>query len=158
MKNSTFDFTNFKTCVNAHKDRANSRSKSREKHSKEIDAEIRAITNRTSGHKKLYYVPVTVTNRPKEGKSTRSNSRTKTVSIKKVNFIKNASPNLNVFRKMVSIRPTNMEQQRIKSGKRPKATSKNSERDLISKKYDLVTSDHLVKMLVKPKKHIKSKR
>lgn len=39
--------------------------------------------------RKDYFVPVTVTNRAKEDKSSRSNSRTKTLSVKKVNFIKN---------------------------------------------------------------------
>jgi hypothetical protein len=102
MKNSTFDFTNFKTSVNSQNEQAASRSKSREKHTKEIEAEIRAITNRTNTHKKSYYAPVSLSNFHKEGKSTRSNSRTKTVSMKKVNFVKNASANLNVFRKIVN--------------------------------------------------------
>jgi hypothetical protein len=102
MKNSTFDFTNFKNGVNLQKEQAASLSKSREKHSKEIEAEIRAVTNRTNTHKKSYYAPVSITNFHKEGKSTRSNSRTKTVSMKKVNFVKNASANLNVFRKIVN--------------------------------------------------------
>jgi hypothetical protein len=88
--------------VNPQNEIAASGSKSLEKHMKEIEAEIRAVTNRTNTHKKSYYAPVSLTNFHKEGKSTRSNSRTKTVSVKKVNFVKNASANLNVFRKVVN--------------------------------------------------------
>lgn len=89
--------------MNNKRDRKVTRSKSKEKQTKDIESEIKEITWRTNGHKKSYYIPVTVTNRQKEGKSTRSNSRTKTVSIKKVNFIKNVSSNLNIHPRMVII-------------------------------------------------------
>lgn len=109
MKNSTFDFTNFKTHVSTQKERANSRSKSREKHCKidvspckDIESELKALMKSSKAAKKAYYIPVTAPHRLKEGKSSRSNSRTKTVAIKKVNFVKNGSQNLNIFPKMVS--------------------------------------------------------
>lgn len=100
-KNSTFDFTNFQSCGNSKKKRAGSKSKSKERQFKDCDSEVKEITYRTNGHKKSYYIPVTATHRMKDGKSTRSNSRTKTVSIKKVKFIKNVSSNLNIYPKMV---------------------------------------------------------
>mmetsp|Transcript_10779 Transcript_10779/g.9503 ORF Transcript_10779/g.9503 Transcript_10779/m.9503 type:complete len:243 (-) Transcript_10779:47-775(-) len=147
VKNSTFDFTNFQAAVNK-KDKISSKSKSKERQAKEVETEFREVTCKENGHKKSYYIPVTITNRVKDGKSTRSNSRTKTVSIKKVNFIKNASSNLNIHPKM----------QKVKAGKKHKTNSKSSEKNFGLFKHDLLIGDSKVKMIVKPKKHIKAKK
>ena len=104
MKNSTFDFTNFKSQKSCPRERTASRSKSREKGykgderievtpAKDIDSEIAEIQRQSKRIKKSYYIPVSLPDRMKEQKGSRSNSRTKTVSISKIHFAKNSSQN-----------------------------------------------------------------
>ena len=95
-KNSTFDFTNLNSVV-AEKPHVDS--------SKPIGwtLDVDFITKSKERKKnQKYFIPVTMTNRVKEGKSTRSNSRTKTLSVKKVNFVKDSAQNFSSISKMVS--------------------------------------------------------
>lgn len=113
-KNSTFDFINFKAHVQRQKMRPISRSKSREKQRKgdekieispckNIDSEVNYITGNPKSIKKKYYIPANVSERASKSKGSRSNSKTKTVSIHKINFAKDNHPMIQQFPSMVII-------------------------------------------------------
>lgn len=112
-KNSTFDFTNFKAHVQRQKMRPISRSKSREKQRKgdenievspfkDMQGEINYALIKPKQSKKTYSIPITVTDRGAKSKGSRSNSKTKTVSIHKINFAKDIHTALQAFPSMVS--------------------------------------------------------